>query len=133
FPLASALDALEHSMAQPAVARWQQATQAHPDAALLQLGLGNAHYAHGNYDKAVTAFHVATQQDPHMAAAWNNLADALGQLGCAESGKRAIAEALRQRPEHPVFISTRTMLDRVTEPSSNTTQCPSVEEILAHD
>lgn len=132
--LATALDALEHSTTQPAVERWQQATLTHPDAALLQLGLGNAHYAHEAYDKAVTAFLAAIEQNPQLAPAWNNLADALGQLGCIESGQRAIAEALRQRPEHPVFLSTRAMLDNLTQDIGGTQQCPSAEAInpMAH-
>ncbi len=45
------------------------------------IGLGNAAYASGDKRRAVAAFTRATEDHPNAAAAWQNLAFVLGELG----------------------------------------------------
>ena len=71
-----------------AVQRW-------PQDPLAWFALGNARYRAGNRDAAVTAWARATRLDPAFAAAWNNLAQGLADLGCREPAREALHRGLQ--------------------------------------
>lgn len=68
-----------------ALARW-------PGSVVARLGLGNASYALGDLPGAAAAYLRATLDHPEAADAWNNLAQALHELG---SRAQALAAARR--------------------------------------
>lgn len=71
-----------------ALARW-------PQSAAARIGLGNASYAMRDLAGAAAAYRQATMDHPGSADAWNNLAQALHELGRREealaAGRRAVA------------------------------------------
>lgn len=86
---------------------WQALVERYPTNPLGQFALGNALYADGQTEKAITAFKTATQYDAHMGAAWLNLGilrlqqntpeeahDALQQAASIEGSWQARAQAL---------------------------------------
>jgi len=88
----AALERLDPVAAQPgyeaALARW-------PDSAAAALGLGNARYARRDLAGAADAYRQATERQPGSADAWNNLAQALAELGrrteALAAARRAVA------------------------------------------
>jgi tetratricopeptide (TPR) repeat protein len=92
LPYLAAVAALER--AAPAAARrgYETALARWPDSVTAQLGLGNARYALRDLVGAAAAYRSATQRHPASADAWNNLAQALIELG-----KRAEALAAAHR------------------------------------
>jgi Flp pilus assembly protein TadD len=60
----------------------------------LQLGAGNTAYAAGDRAAAVAAYRQATEDHPDSAAAFNNLATVLGELGQLASARRAAESAI---------------------------------------
>jgi len=88
----AALERLDPAAAQPgyeaALARW-------PDSAAAALGLGNTRYAQRDLAGAADAYRHATERQPGSADAWNNLAQALAELGwraeALAAARRAVA------------------------------------------
>jgi tetratricopeptide (TPR) repeat protein len=78
--------AAEHAY-EAALVRW-------PASALAALGLGNARYARRDPAGAVTAYRRATQLAPASADAWNNLAQALSDLGRRDEALGAARQAV---------------------------------------
>jgi tetratricopeptide (TPR) repeat protein len=72
---------------QAALARW-------PHDLTLQLGAGNAAYAAGDRSAAATAYRRATEDHPNSAAAFNNLATVLGELGQFDAARHAAKSAI---------------------------------------
>jgi tetratricopeptide (TPR) repeat protein len=65
-----------------ALKAYAAATRRWPDNAIARMGLGNTRYALNDTEGAADAFLAATMIDPHSAAAYNNLAVSLLELGC---------------------------------------------------
>lgn len=70
-----------------ALARWPQSDVA-------RLGLGNAHYARGDFDQAERQYRRLLTEHPDHAAARNNLAQVLADRGCHEAALSEIEAAL---------------------------------------
>lgn len=73
---------------------YQTALQRWPDQPLLHLGLGNSAYAAGDLHAAAAAFREAAEVDPRSAAALNNLATVLAELGEYDAARVAAEQAL---------------------------------------
>ena len=93
-PYLAALAALERVA--PAAARrgYEAALARWPDSAAAGIGLGNASYALGDLAGAAAAYLRATQRHPASADAWNNLAQALIELGSRDEALAAAHRAV---------------------------------------
>jgi tetratricopeptide (TPR) repeat protein len=95
LPYLAAVAALERVA--PAAARrgYETALVRWPDSAAAGIGLGNASYVLGDLAGAAAAYLRATQRHPGSADAWNNLAQALIELGSRDpalaAARRAVA------------------------------------------
>lgn len=95
---AQAVDALvafeKASSAGGARKAYEQALQRWPDNVTLQMGFGNTAYAEGDLKQAVLAFKQVSEAHPGNAAALNNLATVLAEMGdlerAAEVAERAV-------------------------------------------
>ena len=72
---------------------YRAATLRWPEASLPWLGLANVAYARNDLVSAQSLFREALARDPADAAARNNLAEVLLQLGCRSAAAREIAQA----------------------------------------
>ncbi len=63
--------------------------------------------AHAAYTEARAKFQEATQRDPSLPEAWNNLGYARRKLGDYESALAAYARALALRPDYPEALEYR--------------------------
>jgi len=90
----AALAALERSS--PAAARqgYRAALSRWPDSKAAGLGLGNASYALGDLAGAAAAYEGVTARHPGAADAWNNLAQALFELGRGDAARSAAQRAV---------------------------------------
>lgn len=88
-----------------ALERWPESLGAH-------VGLGNARYASGDLDGAAAAFRGAVEHHPDAAAAWNNLAFVLAELGERATALEAAETAVRLAADEPAYRET---LRRVRE------------------
>jgi predicted Zn-dependent protease len=83
-----------------ALARW-------PGSVAARLGLGNASYALGDLPAAAAAYLRATLDHPEAADAWNNLAQALHELGSREQALAAARRAVALGgPRLPAYRET---------------------------
>lgn len=82
-----------------ALAAYRQAGKHWPDTSMVQMALGNAEYAGGDYAAADAAFARAIAIDASNAQAWNNLAYALVAQQCRVAAIKAISCAVRLAPE----------------------------------
>jgi tetratricopeptide (TPR) repeat protein len=82
--------------AAPAAARRAYATalERWPDNFVARIGLGNAAYAARDLGAAEAAYREATRRHPQSADAWNNLAQALLELGRREEALAAARRAV---------------------------------------
>jgi tetratricopeptide (TPR) repeat protein len=82
--------------AAPAAARRAYATalERWPDNLVARIGLGNAAYAARDLGAAEAAYREATRRHPQSADAWNNLAQALLELGRREEALAAARRAV---------------------------------------
>jgi len=94
LPYLAAVAALERVA--PAVARgaYESALARWPDSVTAELGLGNASYALRDLVGAAAVYLRATQRHPASADAWNNLAQALIELGSREQALAAARHAV---------------------------------------
>ena len=72
---------------------FESAAQAWPAESLPQLALANLAHARGDLTAAEQGFHAAVRLDPQDAAARNNRAEVLRQLGCPTVARREIEVA----------------------------------------
>lgn len=72
---------------------YETAEQAWPTESLAPLALANVAYARGDLAGAERGFHAAVRLDPSSAAARNNRADVLRQMGCLALARREIEAA----------------------------------------
>lgn len=73
---------------------YETALRRWPQNLTLQMGYGNAAYAGGDRTAAAAAFRRATQEHPDSAAAFNNLATVLAELGELEPARQAAERAV---------------------------------------
>lgn len=80
----------------PAAARhaYETALGLWPRSTAAQIGLGNASYAMHDLAGAAAAYRRATQEHPEAADAWNNLAQALHELGSRDAALAAAQRAV---------------------------------------
>lgn len=80
----------------PAAARlaYETALERWPQSAAARLGQGNASYAMRDLTGAAAAYLRATQDHPEAADAWNNLAQALHELGSRDAALAAAQRAV---------------------------------------
>jgi tetratricopeptide (TPR) repeat protein len=93
-PYLAAVAALERLA--PAAARrgYETALARWPESAAARIGLGNASYALRDLVSAADAYLVATLRHPESADAWNNLAQALIELGSRDEALAAARRAV---------------------------------------
>jgi hypothetical protein len=109
-PYVSAAAALERADPAAASRAYETALSRWPENPAALLGLGNAKYALRDLAGAAAAYRRVAQQHPGFADAWNNLAQALFELGVRDealaAARRAVAiggprlETYRQTLEH---------------------------------
>jgi tetratricopeptide (TPR) repeat protein len=80
----------------PAAARsaYEAALERWPRSVAARIGLGNASYAMRDLTGAAAAYLRATQEHPEAADAWNNLAQALHELGSRDAALAAARRAI---------------------------------------
>lgn len=106
-PYLAAVAALER--VDPAAARrgYEAALTRWPDSVAAQIGLGNASYALRDLSGAAAAYRRAAQRHPASADAWNNLAQALIELGSRDEALDAARRAVALGgPRLPVYRET---------------------------
>jgi tetratricopeptide (TPR) repeat protein len=91
---ASAVAALERLNAAAARTSYEAGLKRWPEDLLLNIGAGNAAYALKDLPAAESAYRGATERHPESADAWNNLAQALLDLGRKEEALRAAQRAV---------------------------------------
>lgn len=93
--LLQSLAALAHSSPDTnTLPAYTAALQRWPENLLVQVAAGNHAYNQGKLDQAEQIFLTATQAHPDSAAAFNNLAQTLSDLGKYEAALKAIRQAL---------------------------------------
>ncbi len=90
----AALAALERVAPAAAHTGYEHALQRWPGSSAAQIGLGNARYALRDLQGAAAAYRRATLDHPASADAWNNLAQALHELGEREEALVAARRAV---------------------------------------
>lgn len=86
--------ALEQTGDLAAARRGYQLAIAHwPDDARFWFALGNVQYQSHELPDAATSYRRATSLQPAFAAAWNNLAQVLGEQGCGTRARAALQSA----------------------------------------
>lgn len=94
LPYLAALAALERQDAAAAQRGYEVALVRWPDSAAAAIGLGNTRYAQRDLAAAAEAYREATRRRPGSADAWNNLAQALSELGSREAALAAAHRAV---------------------------------------
>lgn len=92
--MAAAIAALERLDARAARRAYASALGRWPADPVLLLGAGNTAYAAGDLRAAAAAYRGATEADPRLADAWNNLAQVLMERGDRPGARAAIARAI---------------------------------------
>lgn len=97
----AALESLGHLDA--AATAYAAAIRQWPDAPLPRFGLANVAAARGNWPEAERGYRAALQLEPRLAAALNNRAEALAQLGCPMTARRELERgAAAIAPDDPL-------------------------------
>lgn len=81
---------------------YQAAMREWPDQALPQLALANLAYARGDLAGAERGFNAAARLDPADAAARNNRAEVLRQMGCATAARHEVERARALAADGPL-------------------------------
>jgi tetratricopeptide (TPR) repeat protein len=105
-----------------AVRRW-------PDQFLARMGLGNTRYALGDVKGAMRAFVAATHIEPAAAAAWNNLAVTLHELGCQTAARAAARSALRLAGAEPSYRETLRQIETAPAARNASRTCTASTEM----
>jgi len=90
----AALVALERVAPEAARRGYARALERWPGNFLARMGLGNAAYAAKDFSAAEAAYRRAVHDHPQAADAWNNLAQALLQLGRRDEARAAAQRAV---------------------------------------
>ncbi|MGD9942746.1 MAG: PA2778 family cysteine peptidase [Burkholderiaceae bacterium] len=105
---AAALERLDRSAA---LRTYDALLSRRPDDRLALLARANALYADGRPTQAVAAYQRLVQAHPDAADGWNNLAQALAELGRLDEARRAVQRALALGgPRLPVYQQTAAQL-----------------------
>jgi tetratricopeptide (TPR) repeat protein len=112
---AAALEAVPDPQA--ASRAYTAATVRWPEQPMPWLGLGNVAAGQGDWQQAELAFRAALELDRGSAAALNNRAEALRQLGCPEVALAALdagwGDIVQHDPLRPVLEQTRREIEAV--------------------
>lgn len=100
LPYLKAVTNLEARDPRAAAEAYTAAARRWPASAAAWFGLGNSRYAAGEYRMAVEAYRRVIEIVPHHAAALNNLAYALSQLGNVDEAVRMAEAAVAAAGEH---------------------------------
>lgn len=104
---------------------YEAAARQWPTESLPQLALGNLAYARGDYAAAERGFRAAARLDPHDAAARNNRAEALRQLGCNTLARREIEAARALAADGPLAAAVEATAGKLAaSPDSDAAGCP---------
>ncbi len=96
-----------------------------PHNALIRMGLGNARYALDDAGGAARAFAIATALAPDSAAAHNNLAISLSELGCDRQALTAARRAVAvDSDSNPDFRATLEEVRAATAAGPSPSHCP---------
>ena len=120
---AAGLEAVGHRDA--AALAYEAAARQWPTEALPQLALGNLAYARGDLAAAERGFRAAARLDPRDAAARNNRAEVLRQLGCVTLARREIEAARALAAGGPLAAAVEATAGKlVALPDSDAAGCP---------
>lgn len=86
-----------------ALTAYRAAAERWPEALAAQIGAGNGAYRLGDFATAERHFRLASEHHPESAAAFNNLADTLLQLGKKEEALIAAQRAVALSREQPTL------------------------------
>jgi len=104
---------------------YEAAARQWPAEALPQLALANLGYARGDFVAAERGFHAAARLDPADAAARNNRAEVLRQLGCFNLARREIEVARVLAAGGPLSAAVEATARAVaTQQGGDATGCP---------
>lgn len=104
--------ALERSDAPAALLSYEAMLARWPDDRVALFGRGNALYAGGRKEEAVRAWRATVSVHPDFADAWNNLAQALLDLGRRDEARAAVVRALALGGAHlRAYEDTRSAID----------------------
>ncbi|HIP52526.1 MAG TPA: tetratricopeptide repeat protein, partial [Chromatiales bacterium] len=113
----------------PNVARlkaYRAALKRWPESITAQFGLAHAHYAVGDLTAAKRLYTSILQRNPRHAAARNNLAQVLSELGCRDQAYRMAQRALEiAREDSPEFVDAiGETLDALPKAHRDGPDCP---------
>ena len=97
-----------------------------PESALPVLGVANIALARGDARAAIQAYYEALLKDPGNVVARNNLAEALGELGCVAEARQEAHRALalaRDTPLATTVSTTVARLDAQPAPATSPSAC----------
>lgn len=119
---AAALEATGHTRAAQqayaaAVRRW-------PNNLIARMGLGNTFFALDNKPAAMRAFAAATRIDSEVAAAWNNLAVTLADLGCKVTAQAAARHAVSIQETDKNYRATLEQVKTAPVGADELIKCP---------
>jgi len=108
-----------------AASAYEAAAREWPAQALPQLALANLAYARGDLVAAERGYHAATRLDPDDAAARNNRAEVLRQLGCLTLARREIAVARTLAAGGPLAATVAATAGTIAaQPDGDAAGCP---------
>ncbi len=127
----SALRVLEAAAALEQTGQTRAAQKAYAAAAtrwphnlVAQMGIGNTSYALSDIKAAADAFLAAARAHPESAAAYNNLAITLSELGCAEAAHEAAHRAVTLGHGMPQYLDTMQQVTSIEAKNASPAQCP---------
>jgi Flp pilus assembly protein TadD len=92
---------------------------------LPQLALANLAYARGDLAAAERGYRTVARLDPSSAAARNNRAEVLGQLGCGATARREIELARALARDGPLAATVAATAGKIaTLPDRDAAGCP---------
>jgi tetratricopeptide (TPR) repeat protein len=92
---------------EPGIQVLSEATPENPSDAEKHFEQGNAEFARGQYERAITEYTEAIRLNPTDAAAYNNRGSSHSKLGAYDPAISDYDEAIRLDPENPDFYSNR--------------------------
>jgi tetratricopeptide (TPR) repeat protein len=127
---AAALEETGHVLA--AHRTYTAAARRWPDNLVARMGIGNTCFAMGRIEDAMRAFLSAVRSHSGSAAAYNNLAFTLHELGCGSAAYQAARHAVALDDSQPEYART---LAQINEPSQvrNARECPQIPAPVATD
>ena len=96
-----------------------------PSEPLPRLALANLAYARGDLVAAERGYQAVARLDPSSAAARNNRAEVLGQLGCGAAARREVEAALALAGDGPLAATVAATARKIsTLPNRDAAGCP---------